>query len=490
MDKNVFISYSWDDVLHKRKVKSFIKKLRDNNVNAIYDGDERSASEGWITWMENKIEESSIVLIIFTQKYLDRWKKKNMASSGEGVRVETTVIKNLFKKDGSYNNKFIPIVLKNSDLEFIPPLLRDFTPYNIAKKDDFLKLVNYINKNNSKLKVDNNSTVNLYKNPIKGHYNILINMKRGIQDLQNELICAIDTEEYIDQKFLYITHESRENWKELVHSDNYTLHPTSNKTLKKFLDTEYWKQLCSALDTIVDLGVGTAENDPKIINSFLENTDEENVLFIALDSSVPMLEHALAYIPRRVDSTRYKLESLKTDFMKLNDSKKLFQRDKEKITVFFMIGGTICNIREDLFLDSLGSVCNKGDIFVVGVALLIPEKDIIKDYENDALNTLLQEPLKKSGYETKNKCNKKWLSDIEQRKWSVIKNSKTLLMQVEARASNTETFRLITVGSATRYSLPDFVEYFKDRGFLKKKESFSKDKSFAYISFEYKGEEI
>ena len=137
--KKVFISYSWDSDEHKVQVLTLANGLRKTGVDVILDRYEESPKKGWPIWMQESIENAKYVLIICTEKYLNRFLKKEV-TKGKGVTFEGAIItQDLYDFNGE-NEKFIPVIIKPSDEIYIPKILKSYTVYKIYQKEDYNKL--------------------------------------------------------------------------------------------------------------------------------------------------------------------------------------------------------------------------------------------------------------------------------------------------------------------------------------------------------------
>ena len=99
---NVFISYSWDDDLHKSWVVNLMNRLREEGVNAEID---RSITQqGTINLnrlMVEKVRDNDFIIVVLTENY------KNRAESYQGgVGLETTLLQNEILNN---TKKVIPI---------------------------------------------------------------------------------------------------------------------------------------------------------------------------------------------------------------------------------------------------------------------------------------------------------------------------------------------------------------------------------------------
>jgi hypothetical protein len=82
--------------------------------------------------MDRKIRESKHVLLICTERYLNRVNGTEKEGTGLGVRWEGNLIYQHLYDQGTINNRFIPVLFEPSDEKFIPTPLRGATPYCVA----------------------------------------------------------------------------------------------------------------------------------------------------------------------------------------------------------------------------------------------------------------------------------------------------------------------------------------------------------------------
>lgn len=138
--KKVFISYAWEDQDFSEKILNFSNTLREHGIDATIDQYEENPDQGWPIWMENQIDNSDFVLIVCTKTYLEKFKQQQ---SGKGVTWECgTIYQKLYELQG-HNDKFIPIVFNDGDIQNIVPALKPYTFYNVEK--NLQKLENRIN---------------------------------------------------------------------------------------------------------------------------------------------------------------------------------------------------------------------------------------------------------------------------------------------------------------------------------------------------------
>ncbi|KNZ41851.1 toll/interleukin-1 receptor domain-containing protein [Acetobacterium bakii] len=104
----VFISYSWEDDVHKNWVKEFAIKLQEEGIQISIDQWDLTLGDQLPQYMETSIRENDFVLIICTPEY----KKKSDNRLG-GVGYEGDIITGeLFVQQNK--NKFIPVLRKGN----------------------------------------------------------------------------------------------------------------------------------------------------------------------------------------------------------------------------------------------------------------------------------------------------------------------------------------------------------------------------------------
>ena len=108
----IFISYSWENDIHNKKVKKFVKRLRKNNINVFFDRD-MPLGERFTDFME-MINKSDYVLFLCTPIY------KEKADKGlGGVKYEKNIITAELYREGN-ERKFIPVLFSGTWEESMP----------------------------------------------------------------------------------------------------------------------------------------------------------------------------------------------------------------------------------------------------------------------------------------------------------------------------------------------------------------------------------
>lgn len=136
----VFISYSQDNVVFADKVLAFSNRLRSEGIDAVLDQYEEAPSEGWPRWTEKSINNANYVIVIASKGYYDKIYEKVDQGKGRGVKWEGNLIYQKLYMSDSVNEKFIPVVFDENDLEYIPTPLQGSTYYNVSDNAKFDKL--------------------------------------------------------------------------------------------------------------------------------------------------------------------------------------------------------------------------------------------------------------------------------------------------------------------------------------------------------------
>jgi hypothetical protein len=135
----VLISYSWDSEDHIKAVLEFSNRLRSEGIDCVLDQYETSPPEGWPRWMDRKIRDSRMVLMMCTDNYYKRVMGDAEPETGLGVKWEGGLIYQHIYNAGA-NAKFVPVLLKGADKKFIPTPLQSATHYQVDTKAGYDKL--------------------------------------------------------------------------------------------------------------------------------------------------------------------------------------------------------------------------------------------------------------------------------------------------------------------------------------------------------------
>jgi len=90
--------------------------------------------------MDRKIGDARFVLMICTENYHKRVMGETPADEGRGVKWEGTLIYQHIYNAGSFNKKFIPVLLRPQDAQFIPTPLQGVTHYEVSTVSGYDRL--------------------------------------------------------------------------------------------------------------------------------------------------------------------------------------------------------------------------------------------------------------------------------------------------------------------------------------------------------------
>jgi tetratricopeptide (TPR) repeat protein len=136
----VFISYSHDSKEHAARVLALADRLVEDGLDCILDQYESDPSEGWPRWMDRKIREADLVIMICTETYFNRVMGKEQSDVGWGFKWEGNLIyQHIYQKE-SENIKFIPVLFADGKVEHIPTPLQGKPFYRIDSETGYDQL--------------------------------------------------------------------------------------------------------------------------------------------------------------------------------------------------------------------------------------------------------------------------------------------------------------------------------------------------------------
>lgn len=109
----VFVSYSWDSELHRKRVRDFVFRLRSSGIDVIYD-DDLVLGDRLPHFMERAVAESDVVLYICTPDY--KYKADNRIS---GAGYESSIISSEIYESQD-EQKFIPVLFSGTWKTAVP----------------------------------------------------------------------------------------------------------------------------------------------------------------------------------------------------------------------------------------------------------------------------------------------------------------------------------------------------------------------------------
>ncbi len=141
MAARVFISYAHESEELSNSVLEFSNELRGKGIDCEIDQYEEAPPEGWPKWMMRQVHEAEFVLVCCTKLFFDRASDFSGKDEGLGVKWETSLIVQQLYTLSTNNTKFIPIILDENDIQYIPLSLQPYTYYLISRNEVKAKLV-------------------------------------------------------------------------------------------------------------------------------------------------------------------------------------------------------------------------------------------------------------------------------------------------------------------------------------------------------------
>jgi hypothetical protein len=136
----VFISYTHESLEHDDQVIALADRLRADGIDAQIDQYEFAPPEGWTRWMRNKIKGADFVLAICSESYQRRTEGTEEPGKGRGGNREGLIIdEEIYESDGR-NERFIAVILRDSDRRFIPEFLRTYQNESTETENGYDKL--------------------------------------------------------------------------------------------------------------------------------------------------------------------------------------------------------------------------------------------------------------------------------------------------------------------------------------------------------------
>lgn len=200
----VFISYSHDNLEHKKWVLDLAIRMRNNGIDAIIDQWELKPGDDLPNFMEKNLDSADSILMICSENYV---LKANEGKGGVGYE-KMIITSNLLSNIDE--NKIIPII-KQDGGNLVPTFLKTKLYINFSKKDDyefsFDELIRTIHKSPLYIKPE------IGNNPFKDNQNIEeLKVHDGILELMNDVVNIFEsnTANFILYKDLFrVSHTSR-----------------------------------------------------------------------------------------------------------------------------------------------------------------------------------------------------------------------------------------------------------------------------------------
>ena len=129
---SVFISYSWDDELHKQWVLELAGRLSLDGISVILDRYYLKPGKSLPHFVENSIAKANRIIIIFTPNY----KLKADHRTG-GAGYEYSIMNIDLYNNQTKNDKIIPVLRSGSVNESIPSFMQQFIHIDFQNDNNF-----------------------------------------------------------------------------------------------------------------------------------------------------------------------------------------------------------------------------------------------------------------------------------------------------------------------------------------------------------------
>jgi hypothetical protein len=133
----VSISYAHGD--DDTAVERLAKRLIQEGVQCETDFFDDAPPQGWPRKMEALMSAGTVLLIAY-EAYLRRYKGLEEPGKGQGAAFEPNLLAQRVLEMQGWNDHVIPVVLRESDRQFIPPFLKDVTYYNVEGDRGYTEL--------------------------------------------------------------------------------------------------------------------------------------------------------------------------------------------------------------------------------------------------------------------------------------------------------------------------------------------------------------
>jgi tetratricopeptide (TPR) repeat protein len=136
----IFISYSHDSAEHAARVLALADRLIEDGLDCVLDQYIGDPPEGWPRWMDRKIKEADLVIMICTETYYKRVMGEEKKGVGLGVKWEGNLIYQHLYQNETVNEKFIPVLFEDGKFEHIPTPVQGQTFYRLDSQEAYDRL--------------------------------------------------------------------------------------------------------------------------------------------------------------------------------------------------------------------------------------------------------------------------------------------------------------------------------------------------------------
>jgi hypothetical protein len=198
----------------------------------------------------------------------------------------------------------------------------------------------------------------------------------------------------VDQRFMYISRFATSNWNKLTEYGNYKTYNYCEDVLKETLSTGDFDEI----DVVVILGAGSYTKDRKIVERFsISSSASKPLRIIIIDASFYMLIDTYQQMRQYIGINELKctVEMYCFDFAEIEAWKTNVSIEKSSSVGYFLLGGTIGNLREVDFFSVLRDQIDCNDVLIVAGEFFDSEEEIhengsriIQRYNQDSAKDL------------------------------------------------------------------------------------------------------
>ena len=244
--------------------------------------------------------------------------------------------------------------------------------------------------------------LNLFPGTEKSWYPIFYTPSETLPTIQEGLASG-----HIDQSLYYQNTDAVNRWYSITNDEFYTGFDQCKTGLLKLNRHQNWIEFINheKCDGVVMLcGGGAHSKDSVLIKALLEaaqnkSNKSEKFRYTLIDRSSAMLELSRTKLEELIDkkggADQIEIKALRRDVMGMNGSEPV--RGDGNLA-WFITGGTLGNLDEKAFFESISRVSKTGDLLVIGVGCFEENHDIdleslAKEYERDVVKDLVAVPL-------------------------------------------------------------------------------------------------
>ena len=141
-----FISYSHDSREHQLRILDLSERLRNDGIDCRIDQYQIHPRGGWPLWMEREIRDADHVMVVCTETYRQRFNGEEAEGVGFGAAYESTLTRGSIyaSPTDSKFSKFLVVLLRRADRDFVPDVLLSAAQYCLEDDDGYDRLYRHI----------------------------------------------------------------------------------------------------------------------------------------------------------------------------------------------------------------------------------------------------------------------------------------------------------------------------------------------------------